>query len=133
MKNLDTVYAYCMCISVIGFSPTQAEAQEEADKLEPMDVADSIQSGYVLEIKPGQIDDNIYQGSEGLNDYVVFEGQTYVRPQWMEMGAAPRLRQIATQKMVRKLEDAKDSRAAQQALKEVGTIPWEELKAELEL
>lgn len=86
--NANTVYAYACCLSIHGFCETYEEAQREAEALEPVRIGDYSEGGYVLTIEPGMISDDLYQGSEGKNDYIIlWDDQMYCfcRPEWMVM------------------------------------------------
>lgn len=90
--NLDTVYAYAQCLTVWGFCQTREEAILQAKKIEPMQVihgSDYWEYGYVIEIVPGSISDELYRGSDGKNDLIIWNNDTHYtfgRPQWMRMG-----------------------------------------------
>jgi hypothetical protein len=86
--NANTVYAYACCLSIHGFCETYEEAQKEAEALEPVRIGDYLEGGYVLTIEHGMISDDLYQGSEGKNDYIIlWDDQMYCfcRPSWMTM------------------------------------------------
>jgi|SanBayMetagenome_1026888.scaffolds.fasta_scaffold45897_2 hypothetical protein len=86
--NANTVYAYACCLSIHGFCETHEEAQKEASLLEPVRIGDYYENGYVLTIEPGMVSDDLYQGSEGTNDYIILWGDQmycFCRPTWMTM------------------------------------------------
>jgi hypothetical protein len=89
--NADTVYAYALCLSIHGFCQTKEDAQQKASEIEPMQAvhgSDYWEHGYVIEIAPGELSDDLYQGSDGKNDLVIWNDNTHYvfgRPEWMKM------------------------------------------------
>ncbi len=86
MINKNTCFAYACCITVHGLCETHEEALEEASKLTPVRIGDTIETGYVIEISPGSLSDDWSPEDQDLvtlwGDYSFM---TFPRPNWMIM------------------------------------------------
>jgi hypothetical protein len=80
--NVKTVYATACSLSIIQLHQTEEEAKQNvASKTQTDD-----QYWYVKELAPGQLNNDLYQGSDGGNNYIQYnEFNGSYKPEWLEM------------------------------------------------
>ena len=86
--NVKTVYAVLLGFTMHSLHRTQKEAEAVAEAMIPFHVNGYPHQAYVLALAPGQLNDDLYQGDEGTNDYIKY-GDEYTnaleRPLWLKM------------------------------------------------
>lgn len=101
-KSLNAAYGFALSLTVHSLHQTREEAQNQVDKwVERVSQADTdganpdslYSEPYVMVFSPGSLNDDMYQGSDGLNDYIQFDQHIqFVRPDWLIMGECPILK-----------------------------------------
>ena len=86
--NVKTVYAVLLGFTMHSLHKTQKEAETKAEAMKPFYVNGYPHQAYVLALAPGQLNDDLYQGSQGANDYIKCgddDINTFQRPLWLKM------------------------------------------------
>jgi hypothetical protein len=84
--NVYSVFAACHGMSPLSLHPSKEDADRIAASFEPFYVNGYANHGYSVELHPGMLNDELYQGSDGQNDYIQDPmGNGFVRPKWLRM------------------------------------------------